>query len=126
MQKFVVLLCVLSFIQGCMNVKTEGMKISKTQVESVIIGKTKADDLDEIFGSPSFRIENTNYYVGFKKGQRMFFDPVVLESSVVGVTLNDYGVVSSVNSYKAAKKPQYRIKNHNKPQKVNISTLLRV
>lgn len=72
------------------------------QVVEVQPGESSRDDVQQILGSPStlstFQ-DDIWYYIGERTEQVAFFEPEVVERSVLVVTFNDAGLVDDTKLY---------------------------
>ncbi|MEX2628889.1 MAG: outer membrane protein assembly factor BamE [Tistlia sp.] len=72
------------------------------EVVEVMPGESRRDDVQRILGSPStlstFQ-DDTWYYIGERTEQVAFFEPEVIERSVLVVTFNDAGLVDDTQLF---------------------------
>lgn len=78
---------------------TRGNLIDDARFERIAVGRSTANDVANVFGSPttvSTFDRRTWYYIGQRTEKVAFFDPEIIERRVVRIEFTETGIVSRI------------------------------
>lgn len=102
------------FLFSCTTKVIHGVIIEEKTLQSVIPNVTRMEDVKNLFGSPSFIIEDIWYYARTVKNYRAFFIPKVEKHTVYAITFENQTVSKiehfNENDIQTTPVPTYTIK----------------